>query len=191
VQDTLRGPGRTDRHDVRAAEDHAVRGILKRAPAPDTREVYSIGMEHVALTLGGSLGLPIPEIWLDSVGGRPVGVVQRVPNSRNWAQAEMGTPAMLQRFDNEDDFALGVVFDIWMAKGGASTRGCASRDGKPQPRLADRPRLHRLVVSDPVRRGARHAEGDREGGCQLGSHAARDGADDPPAHAGGIPSRVH
>ena len=59
--DRLGGPGRTRPVDVRAVEDHAIRGKLKMSPDPSTREVYSIGMERVALTLGRMLGLPIPD----------------------------------------------------------------------------------------------------------------------------------
>jgi hypothetical protein len=161
VADPLGGPGRTKPVDVRAAEDYAVRGKLKKSPDPSTREGYSIGMEHVALTLGRNLGLPIPEAWLATVLGRPVCVVERVPSSRNWLQAEEGTPMMLTAIQNDDIFSLGTAFDIWMANTGVDVVGAVQVPRPPRRRPPVRTVAPRGDHGDAPGRAAR---GDLAGG---------------------------
>src|SRR4051794_6742274 len=82
----LASGGRTRRTWVRSS-DRSVRAIVKQHPSLVSWEVYSIGMERVAYVLGDSLGLAVPTVWLEDVGGTPSAVVEHIPNTRTWQQA--------------------------------------------------------------------------------------------------------
>lgn len=73
-----------------------------------------MGMERVASVLGRSLGLSIPEVWLDDVGGSPAAVVERIQDTLTWSMSYRGTD-VAARLTNRSWWPTGVVFDVWIA----------------------------------------------------------------------------
>jgi hypothetical protein len=107
--------GRTIRRDMRSKRDQSRLALVKR-PKPEyvDSEMYAIGMERVAYTLGSTLDLPIPETWLDNVEGHPSSVQRRIPDARSWRMMEGGVP-QLRNIRNTEVYPLGALFDVWMA----------------------------------------------------------------------------
>jgi hypothetical protein len=107
--------GRTDQIWIRS-DDLAVQALAKqRAAGSPQREVYSLGMEWVGYKLGTQLGLPIPEVWLETFNGEPAAISRRVPNVKMWHHAAAAAPMLMANITNADLLPLAVAFDIFIA----------------------------------------------------------------------------
>jgi hypothetical protein len=112
----LTAGGRTSRVWVRDVDEHSIRAMIKQPPERMPQEIYAIGMERVAFTLGAALQLPIPKVWLEDWEGAPCAVIEHILNTRTWQMAG-GAPMLMSNVVNDDTWALSVLFDIWMANG--------------------------------------------------------------------------
>lgn len=106
--------GRTVRRDLRS-KTGPTRLVIAKRPKPEIpAEIYSIGMERIAYSLGTLLGLPIPETYLETFEGEHYSLQRRITESLSWRQAQ-SFPQMRANVSNADLYAKASLFDVWLA----------------------------------------------------------------------------
>ncbi len=106
--------GRTIRRDLRS-KTNPVRLVIAKRPQPAVpAEIYSIGMERVGYSLGTTLGLPVPETYLETFEGEHCSLQRRLLESVSWRQLQ-ALPNMLANVSNAGLYAKAALFDIWLA----------------------------------------------------------------------------
>jgi hypothetical protein len=108
-------PHRSELRRLRDSDDHAYT-VLFKTPAADAPpdEMYAIGMDRVAYSLGALLELPMPAVFLESFDGNDGALLETVLNEVSWFRFEKAN------FANDGLVNLAVlprcvVFDIWIA----------------------------------------------------------------------------
>jgi hypothetical protein len=83
-------------------------------PGRPSVELYTLGCEWIAFSLGTSLGVPVAPVYLESYSGIAGALSPQIPDSMNW-QAFQEQGHKPREIVNHEVLPLCVVFDIWIA----------------------------------------------------------------------------